>query len=98
MTHYALKACGGVDVKICVFLTWVLVEGGWSASRLRCFNSWEGTPGTHGTEGWTAPSTGLSYVEKREYLSFQGLELQPIQALVSRDAECAMASPCMVIK
>jgi hypothetical protein len=39
---YALKACGGVDVYMHIFLTSALVDE-WSASRPGRF-----TPGTHG--------------------------------------------------
>jgi hypothetical protein len=42
-----MKAYGGVDVYIHVFLTSALVGGEWSASRHGRFTSGERTPGTH---------------------------------------------------
>jgi hypothetical protein len=42
-----MKAYGGVDVQIHIFLTSALVEGEWLASRAGRF-----TPGTHWIGGW----------------------------------------------
>jgi hypothetical protein len=42
-----MKAYGGVDVQIHIFLTLVLVGGEWSASRPGRF-----TPSTHWIGGW----------------------------------------------
>jgi hypothetical protein len=49
--HYAMKAYGGADVYIHIFLTSVLVGGEWSASRTGHF-----TPCTHWIGGWVSQS------------------------------------------
>jgi hypothetical protein len=54
-----MKAYGGMDVQIHIFLTSELVGGEWSASR----------PGTHRIGGWVDPRAGLYDVEKRKFLT-----------------------------
>jgi hypothetical protein len=66
-----MKAYGGVDVQIHIFLTSTLVGGEWSASRPRRF-----TPGTHWLWGWVDPTGGLNDMEKRKFLNLPGLELR----------------------
>jgi hypothetical protein len=58
-----MKAYGGVDVKIHLFLTSALVGGEWSASPLCRFTPGESAPGTHWIEGWVSPRAGLDDVE-----------------------------------
>jgi hypothetical protein len=53
--HYAIKAYGGVEVQIHVFLISALVGDEWSASRLCRFNREEKPPGTHWIGGWGVP-------------------------------------------
>jgi hypothetical protein len=60
-----MKAYGGVDVKIHIFLTLALV-GEWSASRLGRFTPWERAPGADCIGDWVGPSAGLDDVEKRK--------------------------------
>jgi hypothetical protein len=60
-----MKAYGGVDVQIHVFLTSELVGGQWSASRSGRFNPGERAPGTHWIGGWVGPTTGLNDVETK---------------------------------
>jgi hypothetical protein len=69
-----MKACGGVDGYILVFLTSVLlvVGGEWSASCPSRFTQGERAPGTH----WVDPRAGLDEVEKRKFLTILGLELR----------------------
>jgi hypothetical protein len=61
-----MKAYGGVDVQIHIFLTSALAGSEWSASR----------PGTHWTVGWVGPRAGLDDVENRKFLTLPGLELR----------------------
>jgi hypothetical protein len=59
-----MKAYGGVDVYIHIFLTSALVGGDWSASRPGRFTSGERGPGTHWIGGWVGPRAGLDDMEK----------------------------------
>jgi hypothetical protein len=61
---YAMKAYGGVDVQIHIFLTLALAGGEWSASRPCHFTNGERAPGTHGIGGWVDPRAGLDDMEK----------------------------------
>jgi hypothetical protein len=71
-----MKAYGGVDVWIHIFLTSALAEGEWSDSRPGCFTPGERAPGTHWIGGWVDPRAGLDNVEKRKFLTLPGLELR----------------------
>jgi hypothetical protein len=68
-----MKAYEGVDVDIHIFLTSVAVRGEWSASRSGRF-----TPGIHWIGSWVGPKAGVDDVEKRKFLTLQGLELRPL--------------------
>jgi hypothetical protein len=59
-----MKAYGGVDVKIHVFLTSAVVGEEWSASRPGRFTTEKGAPGTHWIGGWVDPRAGLDDMEK----------------------------------
>jgi hypothetical protein len=59
-----MKAYGGVDVQIHIFLPSALAGGEWSASRPGCF-----TPDTHWIGGWVDTTAGLDDVEKRKFLT-----------------------------
>jgi hypothetical protein len=76
--HYAMKAYGGVDVYIHIFLISALVGGEWSPSRPGLFTPGERAPCTHWIGGWVGPRAGLDDVEKRKFLTLPGLELQPL--------------------
>jgi hypothetical protein len=77
------------------FLTSVLVGGEWSASPSCRF-----TPGTHWIGGWVGPRTSLVGVEKRKFLTLQGLELKSraSQPVASRYTDYAVPAPkgCIV--
>jgi hypothetical protein len=73
-----MKAYGGVDVLIHIFLTSTLVGGEWSASRPCNFTQGHRTPGTHCIGGWVGPRAGLDDVEKREFLTLPGLKRRPL--------------------
>jgi hypothetical protein len=72
-----MKAYGGADVWIHIFLTSALVGGEWSTSRPGRF-----TPSTHWRGGWVDLRAGLDDLEKRQFLTPPGLELR----LLSRPA------------
>jgi hypothetical protein len=59
-----MKAYGGVDVYIHIFLTLALVGGEWSASHPSCFTPGERAPGTHWTAGWVDPRASLGNMEQ----------------------------------
>jgi hypothetical protein len=73
-----MKAYGGGDVEIHIFLNSALVWGQWSTSRPGRFTPRERAPGTHSIGGWVDPRTGLDDVEKRKFLTLPGLELRPL--------------------
>jgi hypothetical protein len=73
-----MKAYGGVDVQIHVFLTSELVWGEWSASRPGRFTTHERASRTHWIGGWVGPRAGLDDVEKRKFLPLPGLEHRPL--------------------
>jgi hypothetical protein len=54
-----MKAYGGVDVEIQVFLTSALVGGNWSASRPGRFTPGGRASETHWIGGWVDPRAGL---------------------------------------
>jgi hypothetical protein len=60
-----MKAYGGVDVQINIFLTPALVDDGWSASRPGRLSPKERTPSTHWTGGWVGPRVGLDPGEEK---------------------------------
>jgi hypothetical protein len=59
-----MKAYGGVDVQIQIFLTSVLAGGEWSASLPGRITTGERDPGTHWIGGWVDPRASLDHVEK----------------------------------
>jgi hypothetical protein len=76
-----MKAYGGVDVSIHIFLTSALTGGDWSASRLCRFIPGEGATSNHWIGGWVSPRVGLDNVENRKSLTLPGLELRPLDRL-----------------
>jgi hypothetical protein len=68
-----MKAHGGADVQIHIFLISALAGGEWSASRPCRF-----TARTYRLGGWVDPRVGLDDVEKRKFLTLLGLELRPV--------------------
>jgi hypothetical protein len=71
-----MKAYGGVDVYIHIFLTSALTGGEWSASRSGRFTPVR-APGTHWIGGCVDPRAGLDDV-KRKFVILPGLELRPL--------------------
>jgi hypothetical protein len=72
-----MKAYGGVDVWIYIFLTSGLAGGEWSASQHGRSTPVEKAPGTHWIGGLVNTRAGLNK-EKRKFLTFLGLELRPL--------------------
>jgi hypothetical protein len=76
--HYAVKAYGGVDLRMHIVLISALFGGEWSASHPFRFAPGERAPGTHWRGGWVDPRTTLGDVEKRRFLTFPRLVLRPL--------------------
>jgi hypothetical protein len=71
-----MKAYGGMNALIHIFLTSALAGGEWSASRSCHFTPVErAPPGTHWIEGWVDPRAVLDDMEKSKFLILLGLEL-----------------------
>jgi hypothetical protein len=68
-----MKAYGGVDVQIQIFLTSALDEGEWSTSRPGRFTPGERAPGTHWIGGWVDLRAGLDDLEKIQFFTLPGL-------------------------
>jgi hypothetical protein len=76
-----MKAYGGADILIHIFLTSEPVGGEWSASRPGRFTPGERAPVTHWIGCWVGLRTRLENVEKRKFLTLPGLELRPLELL-----------------
>jgi hypothetical protein len=63
-----MKAYGGVDLQIHIFLTSAVVGGEWSTLRPGRFSPRERAPGIRWIGGWVEPRAGLDDVEKRKFL------------------------------
>jgi hypothetical protein len=72
-----MKAYGGVDVQIYIFLTSELDGGECSVSRPGRFTPGETAPRTHWIGGWVGPRDGLDDM-KRKFLTLPGLKLRPL--------------------
>jgi hypothetical protein len=73
-----MKAYGGMDVEISIFSTSALLGVEWSALRPGCFTTGENAPATHWIGSRLGHRDGLNDVEKSEFLTLPGLELQPL--------------------
>jgi hypothetical protein len=69
-----MKAYGGVDVEIHIFLNLALAGGEWLASCLIRFTPGERALSTQWI-GWVDPRNSLDDMEKRKFLTLLGLEL-----------------------
>jgi hypothetical protein len=92
-----MKAYGGMDVWIHVFLTSALVGGEWSASRPGRFTPGKEPPVPIWIGDWVGPSTGLDDVEKRKFLTLLGLELRPLGRPVSSQSLYRLRYPSSLI-
>jgi hypothetical protein len=69
-----MKAYGGVDVYIHIFLTSTLVGDGQLHAPAALLPG-ERAPGIHWIGGWLGPRAGLDDMKKRKFLTVPGLEL-----------------------
>jgi hypothetical protein len=81
-----MKAYGGVDVLVPIFLTSALVEVEWSASRSGRFTPGERAPRTHWILGWVDPRADLDDLEERKFCPYRdsNSNLSVVQPLASR--------------
>jgi hypothetical protein len=87
--HYAMKAYGGVDVYIHIFLTSALAGGECSAWCPDSCTTKERAPGSHWI-GWVDPRADLD-VENRNFLTLPGLEIKHlIQPVASHYTDYAI--------
>jgi len=63
--HHVTKVYWGVELELRAFLTLVLDEGEWSASRPGRFTRRERAPGTHWLGGWVGSRAGLDTGEEK---------------------------------
>jgi hypothetical protein len=84
-----MKAHGGVNVWIQIFLTSALVGSEWLDSRHYSFTPGERAPGTHFIGGWVDTRAALDDVEERKFVTLTGLELRPL----GRYTDCAIPAP-----
>jgi hypothetical protein len=68
-----MKAYGGVNVSIHIFLTSALAGGDWSVSRPGRFTPKETPPRTHWIRGWAGSRAGVDDMEERKFLILPGL-------------------------
>jgi hypothetical protein len=73
-----MKANGGGDVYIHIFLTSAVVWGVWLASRPGRFIPGEIASDTNWIGGWINPRAGLDDMKKWKFLTLPGLELRPL--------------------
>jgi hypothetical protein len=73
-----MKAYGGVDVYIHIFLNSALVGAEWSTSRPGRLTPVERSCGTHWIGGWVDLRAGLDDLKKRKFLTLPGLKLRPL--------------------
>jgi hypothetical protein len=85
-----MKAYGGVDILIHIFLTSSLAGGEWLASRSGRF-----TPGTYWIGGWVDPRAGPDDVEKRKLLPHRDSNSDPsvVYPVASRYTDYAIPAP-----
>jgi hypothetical protein len=79
-----MKAYGGVDIQIHVFLTSVLVVDEWSASRPDRFTPGERDAGTHWMGGWVGPRR-----HGENSCAYSNSDSSVVQPVASRYTDCA---------
>jgi hypothetical protein len=72
-----MKAYGGMDLQIHIFLTSALNGDEWSASRPSSFTPGEIAPSSHWIGGWVGLRASLDDVEKRKVLPYRDSNCDP---------------------
>jgi hypothetical protein len=90
-----MKAYGGVNVQIHIFLTSVLAGREWSATLPGPLYPQRMSPRYHCIGGWVDSRAGLDDVKKRKFLTIPGLILRPLgrQPVVSRYTDYDIPAP-----
>jgi hypothetical protein len=93
-----MKAYGGVDVYIHIFLTSTLAGGEWSASRPGRFTPGESSTDANWIGGWVNPRAGLHYVEKKNSWSYRdsNSDSSVVQLVASRYTDHDILAPYLV--
>jgi hypothetical protein len=88
-----MKAYGGTDVWIHIFLTSALNRGEWSASRPCRFTPGETASDTHWMGRWADPNMCLKAVEKRKNLTPVGIRTSAFHPVGRRYTDWAIPTP-----
>jgi hypothetical protein len=98
--HYAMRAYGGVDVSIHIFLTSALLGGEWSASRPGRFIPGKELPVPIVQEvGWTPGPVWTTWRSNNSWpYRDSNLNLSVVQPVASRYTDCAIPAILLFIK
>jgi hypothetical protein len=91
-----MKAYGGVDVWVHIFLTSALAGGEWSASRPGRFTPGKRASGTNWIGSWVDTRACLDDVEKRKFLTTHwdsNSDLSVVRPVARRYTDYAIPAP-----
>jgi hypothetical protein len=90
-----MKAYGGMDVQIHIFLTSTLVGGEWSASRPARFTPGEKAPGTNLIRGWVASEPVWATWRRENSWPYRDSNSDPsvVQPITSRYTDYSIQAP-----
>jgi hypothetical protein len=94
-----MKAYGGVQVEIDIFLTSALVGGEWSASRPCHFTPGERVPDTRWLGGWVGPESVWMTSRKENSWPYRDSNSKPsvVQPASSRYTDYAIPAPSLSV-